>query len=117
MDFKTRLRQLRWDADLSQEEIAKHFGVTRACLSRWENGKAFPEKKYLVPLANYFHVTLDYLLGSSDFPTVKDAAIDSIESDAKEKGYMIIPGTDKLTDSEKNQIIAFANFIKASHGK
>lgn len=70
MDFRDRLFELRRQAGLSQEELANLLGLTRQAVQKWEAGTSRPDMDNLVLLADYFHVTLDYLVtGREDVRT------------------------------------------------
>jgi len=63
-----RLRDLREDADKSQEEIAKVIGTSQSYYAQYESGKrAIPFERMIV-LARYYNVSLDYLAGIIDTP-------------------------------------------------
>ena len=62
MDFQKRLFDLRRQAGLSQEELANLVGVTRQAVQKWEAGTSRPDMDNLVSLAEYFNVSLDYLV-------------------------------------------------------
>lgn len=62
MDFRQRLFELRRQAGLSQEELANLLGVTRQAVQKWEAGTSRPDMDNLAALADYFHVSLDYLV-------------------------------------------------------
>lgn len=62
MDFRERLFELRRQAGLSQEELANLLGVTRQAVQKWEAGTSRPDMDNLTALADYFHVSLDYLV-------------------------------------------------------
>lgn len=62
MDFSHRLYELRRQAGLSQEELANLVGVTRQAVQKWEAGTSRPDMDNLAALAEYFQVTLDYLV-------------------------------------------------------
>ena len=62
MDFRERLFDLRRQAGLSQEELANLVGVTRQAVQKWEAGTSRPDMDNLVSLAEYFKVSLDYLV-------------------------------------------------------
>ncbi|MDE7170988.1 MAG: helix-turn-helix domain-containing protein [Oscillospiraceae bacterium] len=62
MDFQERLFDLRRQAGLSQEELANLLGVTRQAVQKWEAGTSRPDMDNLVSLADYFKVSLDYLV-------------------------------------------------------
>lgn len=61
-----RLRQLREEKDLTQEELGKKLNLTKANISKYESGKLEPNLETINYLAEYFNVTTDYLLGRSD---------------------------------------------------
>ena len=70
MDFRERLFDLRRQAGLSQEELANLVGVTRQAVQKWEAGTSRPDMDNLVSLAEYFNVSLDYLVtGKEASPT------------------------------------------------
>ena len=60
-----RLRDLRDDNNLKQIEMAKILGITQANYSRWETGKELIPLEKLNILCNYFHITMDYIIGIS----------------------------------------------------
>ena len=62
MDFQKRLFDLRRQAGLSQEDLANLLGVTRQAVQKWEAGTSRPDMDNLVSLAEYFKVSLDYLV-------------------------------------------------------
>jgi len=62
MDFRNRLYDLRHQAGLSQEELANLMGVTRQAVQKWEAGTSRPDMDNLVSLADYFKVSLDFLV-------------------------------------------------------
>lgn len=64
--FSERLRELRIESGLSQEALGKIIGVQRHAIYSYEKGRACPEMKNLVILADYFDVSMDYLAGRTD---------------------------------------------------
>jgi len=62
MEFRERLFELRRQAGLSQEELANTLDITRQAVQKWEAGTSRPDMDNLVSLAEYFHVSLDYLI-------------------------------------------------------
>ena len=62
MDFQERLFTLRRQAGLSQEDLANVLNVTRQAVQKWEAGSSRPDMDNLVSLAEYFQVSLDYLV-------------------------------------------------------
>lgn len=63
--FQTILKQLRESHNLSQAKFAKELGVVQSTVGMWENGKNKPEYDTLIKIANYFSVSVDYLIGSN----------------------------------------------------
>ncbi|MCL2106224.1 MAG: helix-turn-helix domain-containing protein [Oscillospiraceae bacterium] len=61
-----RLRELRNDQGISQYKLADALGLSRGLLSNYEQGTREPDYNTLLLLANYYDVSLDYLLGASN---------------------------------------------------
>lgn len=61
-----RIRALREDADLRQIDVAAATGIDQKTLSNYETGKTSPDSEAIIRLAEFFHVTTDYLLGVND---------------------------------------------------
>lgn len=61
-----RLRELREENEMSQQEMAKLIGVSQQTYSRYENHTTEIPLEKLIWLAEYYRVTTDYLLGVSD---------------------------------------------------
>jgi transcriptional regulator with XRE-family HTH domain len=66
--FCYRLRQLRQSRNLTVEQLGKEFNVKRQTVSRWELGNRLPPLDVATALAEYFNVSLDYLVGLSANP-------------------------------------------------
>nr|WP_317323526.1 helix-turn-helix transcriptional regulator [uncultured Flavonifractor sp.] len=64
--FEERLAALRTAAGVSQQTIGDMLGVTRWSVHNYEAGKNRPDYNGLLALADYFDVSLDYLVGRSD---------------------------------------------------
>ncbi|KEI75858.1 helix-turn-helix domain-containing protein [Clostridium botulinum] len=60
--FGDRLRELREEKQLTQEELGKLLNVSRQAVSSYEKGENEPTIDALVKIANIFNVSLDYLL-------------------------------------------------------
>ena len=59
----TNIKRLRTERGVTQEQLAEAMNVTCAAVSKWERGETFPDITLLQPLAFYFDVTLDSLMG------------------------------------------------------
>ena len=67
-----RLRNLRISAGLSQKKLADQLNVRHTTISRIEKGEREPSLQLLNLIADFFKVSVDYLLGRTDDPTPKD---------------------------------------------
>lgn len=65
--FNTRLKELRLQRKLNQEDIASAVGMTKQAISDIERGRRATTMDKVVEIANYFDVPVDYLLGRSDY--------------------------------------------------
>jgi len=64
------IKSLRLSYNLSQVELASALGVSKQCISNWENDYIQPSVEMLIKIAKYFNVTTDYLLGLTGDNTV-----------------------------------------------
>lgn len=64
-----RIKDLRIDKDMKQLELAEILNITRATLSDYEVEKTEPKKDIWIKLADYFEVSIDYLMGYTNIPT------------------------------------------------
>jgi len=64
----SRIKYLREKNNISQIEFAKKIGVSNTVLSRYESGDRKPDYDTLNRIADYFEVSVDYLLGRTDIP-------------------------------------------------
>ncbi|MBP3232091.1 helix-turn-helix transcriptional regulator [Anaerovibrio sp.] len=69
--FGERLRTLREHQEMSQLEVAKKLDIMQNTYSRYERGIREPDYATLKKIANFFGVSIDYLLGNDD-PSLED---------------------------------------------
>lgn len=102
-----RLKELRAKKGLSQSAFAKAFGVAQNTVSNWENGNRTLDAETASRIANYFHVTVDYLLGRTDEPRQLslDEQLEGIE-------FALYGEVKDLTDEEKQDILTYIRFKK-----
>lgn len=112
--YGDKLAQLREKRGLTQEDLAKKLGLSRAALSHYETGRREPDYDTLKHFADFFEVSIDFLLGR----TVKENSaldhdvaqfVDALElsdEDILEKFALTIDGR-KLTAEEAKRFIAF----------
>lgn len=65
-NLSSRLKELRSTKGVKQAEVATYLNVDRSTYGKYETGDSSPDYDKLVMLANYFHVSVDYLLGRTN---------------------------------------------------
>lgn len=66
MTFGEKLKKLRNDNRLTQDELAEKIYVTRTAVSKWETDKGYPSIDSLKQLSNLFHISIDELISDTD---------------------------------------------------
>ncbi|MBQ8685996.1 MAG: helix-turn-helix transcriptional regulator [Clostridia bacterium] len=66
-DFGKTIRELRLEHHLTQEFLAKELYTTQRRISYLELGKTEPDLYFLQQIADYFEVSIDFLLGRKDY--------------------------------------------------
>lgn len=61
--FSERLKELRFENNLTQAELAKKAGITQSGIAKWEAGVRSPSIDTLILLAKFFDCSIDYLVG------------------------------------------------------
>ncbi|NRT90902.1 helix-turn-helix domain-containing protein [Clostridium beijerinckii] len=83
MNLGERLKLLRLQKEISQTELAKRFNIARSTLSQYESNTRTPSDEMKLKFAEYYNVSLDYLLGKSD-SSEPNTAINLTEKDKKD---------------------------------
>lgn len=65
-----RLKELRKKKGISQQRLATDLNTTQNTISRYETGEREPGIDDLTKIADYFNVSVDYLLGRTDNPNI-----------------------------------------------
>ena len=68
MAYYKRIRDLREDNDLTQNEVAKHLNMKQPQYHRYEKGIRDIPTDVLIQLSDFYNVSVDYLLGLTDNP-------------------------------------------------
>ena len=97
-----RIRELRKQANLSQEMMAEKIGVSRQAITKWETGLGVPDIENLIAIADLFKLSLDELMGRD------------IEHETLAKDYLYESVTEYDIDGKKDFDISFmgANKLK-----
>ena len=73
--FGERLKELRLEHKLTQLELAKKLFISKSSICKYEKDNNFPEASLLQKIADYFEVSVDYLLGKSNIKSNNDNKI------------------------------------------
>lgn len=92
-----RLKELRKEKKLTQEELAQEIGVSKITILRWENGERQIKPDKAQQLADHFGVSVGYLLGYEEAKT-----LENILKDAEE--YLEMTEDDLLSDNYSSRI-------------
>jgi len=98
--FGKRLKILREEKEMSQDELGRVLNVTQQTVNNYENAKRAPNIEMLCKIADFFKVSKDYLLEQSDKSSSQSKLNNSIEANAKQQRLI-----NKLLDlSEDSQV-------------
>lgn len=112
MLFAQNLKELRKKHHLSQDALAMKLNVSQQAVGKWETEKSFPDFKMLIQLADFFHVSIDYLLGHE--VAQPDPPADTSEpADIKELIAKELPNMDAEDAAMMGQ---FMQFLKIKKG-
>ena len=103
-----RIKELREYFGLSQEKLAKEIMTSQKNISRWESGENEPAYSFILKLADYFNVSLDYLVGRSEDTAPQFTA--TVKADAEETKLLKLFNT--LSPNGKKLLISQAENIK-----
>ena len=109
------LRQLRKDAKRTQQQMADVLGITQQAYAAYENDKSSPPKDVLEKIADYFHVTTDYLLGKEEKgpPARQEGGAFFTPKKYKDVAVASHAGADNLTQADIDDIVRFIEFTKS----
>ena len=108
-----RLRLLRKNENLTMKELGAIVGVSESTISLYETGKREPDYDMLNKFADYFGVTVDYILGRDDIKAEKPALQN--ERDPKDAfTYAMQNECRDLTDEDKALLISMAKQLSSA---
>lgn len=106
-----RLRELRVERELLQSDIAKLINKSERTVGFYETGERDMNTETLAILANFFNVSIDYLLGKSDIRNPEKTDLDKLQIGLSAKDYS------NITDEQIKQIEDFAKFVLKNNKK
>lgn len=98
----TKLRDLRENLELSQQEVSKQIGCSSKVLSNYELDKREPDFETFVKICDFYNVTADYLLNRTDNPKYfKEIALNP-------QAETLLYYFEKLSDEYKKNVVRYA---------
>lgn len=107
-----RIKGLRKKAGLTQQELGDRFGVAKSTICQYENGNSAPNDDIKIAMANYFNVSMDYLMGKTDVPGFDSRTPPVIAAKVTESGinmfhtYLDLSATDQAKVNDYVQILS-----------
>ena len=102
--FSIRLKELREKNNLSQQAFAIKMNISQSTIGMWESGKREPNFSTIQKLADYFNVSVDYLLGRTEEITATNETISELNIKEEE----ILEIFRKLNEEKQNKVIGYA---------
>ena len=105
MEFGNILSDLRNKAKITQQELANVLGISRGTIGMYEIGKRDPDTETLKKIAQYFNVSIDYLLGNSNDKNIDESKISEIDK-------KLIDDITSLDDDLKKEAEKYIELLK-----
>lgn len=110
MGFSERLKQLRKNADITQDQLAQYLQVSRSTIAGYETKNRQPDYDKLYMIAQFFHVTTDYLVSGKDLPPAETtAAISNINERMLQYQFQSIYAS--LSPESKKDLLEYAKLL------
>lgn len=102
--FGDIFKELRLEKNLSQDKIAEELDVSQPLIAKWESHQSTPAPEMLDYIADYFNVSVDYLIGRSKYK--------NLEKDNSDLDNLLFSKAKELSDDDKKAILGVINAIK-----
>ena len=116
-----KIYALRKEKNISQEEFAEVLNTSRQAISKWERNDTKPDIDKLIDIANYFNVSVDYLLDYEKTNSSVEKIIQKIESNLENNTFDISIKEIKLWYTKHNNnfnlLINIANYLLSEYSK
>ena len=109
--FGQNLQKLRTSNNMTQEDLGKLINVTQSTIAYYESGKKQPSLETIVIIADYFRVSVDYLLdriGSLDTSSVLQT------TELTQENLDLLSRLNNLTDTDRKEIESYIQFKERS---
>ena len=103
-----RLKELREEFSITQAQLAKEIGFAQNTISQWEKGYIEPSIEILIILANFFHVTVDYLIAKDDTVITNEKEIETVTAEERE----LLKEIRSLTSAQQSRVLGYIEGLK-----
>ncbi len=112
MNFKERLIELLEENQIKYNSVAQQTGIPVTTISNYINRGSTPSGEQLIKLAEFFNVTIDYLVGRED-----DYVKPQVESTLSYREQKLLRAFNQLDNDEKDKIIEDCEYFANKHTK
>ena len=102
--FGDIFKELRLEKNLSQDKIAEDLDISQPLIAKWESHQSTPSPEMLDYIADYFNVSVDYLIGRSKYK--------NLEAGNNELDNILFSKTKDLSDEDKKAVLGIINALK-----
>lgn len=108
MDFLHRVLDLITSNGISKNKLLTDLGINKNAFVDWDKNKTIPNGEVIAKIADYFHVSTDYLLGRTDDPQPvgEEKPTPVSEDGLNETAQVFMPLVDKLTPDQQQLLLA-----------
>ena len=102
--FGDIFKELRLEKNLSQDKIAEDLDISQPLIAKWESHQSTPSPEMLDYIADYFNVSVDYLIGRSKYK--------NLEAGNNELDNILFSKAKDLSDEDKKAVLGIINALK-----
>lgn len=106
--FGRKLKELRLEKNINQSDLGRIIGISPSTVGMYEREQRFPDKDILLKIADYFEVTVDYLLGRTDERSPKPKLDEGVKTIS---AYKINPHED-ISEEGINKINEYIEMVR-----
>lgn len=114
--FGRKLKELRLEKSINQSELGEIIGISPSTVGMYERDQRFPDKEILGKIADYFEVSVDYLLGRTDERTINKEKT-KLDPSIKTIAAHRLGDVEDLDDDAIEKINEYIEFIRMQQKK
>lgn len=114
MDIYNRIEKLLSEKGITGYKLSKDTGISTGLISQWKKRMQSPSREKLQIVADYFNVSVDYLLGNAE---TKKETPDESDVTFDDFTYALYNESKELSEEKKQQLLEMAKFFKQQQDK